>query len=397
VKIAYLTVEFPYGTGEAFFAPEVRELASLAHQVLVIPTRPKSHFAGDAALGAVSLRLPLFAARTLLLAAATFVRRPLAVVRVLRNLVCAHHDLRAKVKNLAVLPKALAVAWEVRRRKIEHVHALWLSTPATVAYVVSELTGVPWSCSAHRFDACTDNLLRNKLASATFVRAISESTRRLLVERGGSDVSGRCKVLRLGVPVPADSYFKRTTRGVRLLCPAQLVPKKGHEYLVAALALLRRHGIAFQCDFAGDGPLADSLHDAVDALGLSASVAFCGHMPHDILLSRLERSFYDLVVLPSVDVDGRPGEEIPVALMEAMAVGVPCVATRTGEVHELIDDPRCSRVVPQRDSGALALAIAEFALDPGRRADIGARARQRICDAFDVRATTLELYQLMGA
>jgi len=120
-------------------------------------------------------------------------------------------------------------------------------------------------------------------------------------------------------------------------------------------------------------------------------------MPHDILLSRLERSFYDLVVLPSVDVDGRPGEEIPVALMEAMAVGVPCVATRTGEVHELIDDPRCSRVVPQRDSGALALAIAEFALDPGRRADIGARARQRICDAFDVRATTLELYQLMGA
>lgn len=396
MRIAYVTVAFPYGPHEAFFASEVRELVSLAHEVTVIPTRPVHGLIPYRAFAADVLRLPLFGLRTFALAAATFVRQPLRTLRVTARLIGARHSGGAKLKNLAVLPKALAVAWEARHRKIEHLHALWLSTPATVAYVVSELTGIPWSASAHRFDVFTDNLLRDKIESASFVRAISESTRRLLLERAGGDLSERCKVVHLGVDVPAALAMRRKDRTVRLLCAAQLVPKKGHGYLLDALALLRDHGIPFGCDLAGDGPLAGDLKQQIDQLGLTASVSMCGNMPHDILLSRLQRSFYDVVVLASVDVDGQPGEGIPVSLMEAMAVGIPCVATRTGGVPELIDDPRCSRVVPQRDPSALAAAIVEFALDPARRAAIGERARKRICDAFDVKATTLELCEMMG-
>lgn len=396
MKIAYITVAFPYGPHEAFFASEVRELVSLAHDVTVIPTRPVDGLIPYRAFAANVLRLPLFGARTFALAAATCVRQPVRTLRLILRLLSARHGAGAKLKNLAVLPKALAVAWEVRRRKVEHVHALWLSTPATVAYVVSELTGIPWSASAHRFDVFTDNLLREKIASASFVRAISENTRRLLLERAGDDLSDRCKVVHLGVDVPSALAMRRKERTVRLLCPAQLVPKKGHAYLLDALALLRDHGIPFACDLAGDGPLSEELAAKIGALGLTASVSMCGNMPHDILLSRLERSFYDVVVLASVDIDGQPGEGIPVSLMEAMAVGIPCVATRTGGVPELIDDPRCSRVVPQRDPSALAAAIVEFALDPARRGAIGERARRRICDAFDVKTTTLELCEMMG-
>lgn len=396
MRIAYVTVAFPYGPHEAFFASEVRELVSLAHEVTVVPTRPVRGLIPYRAFAADVVRLPLFGLQTFALAAATFARRPLQTLRVIGRLLSAHHGAAAKFKNLAVLPKALAVAHEVTRRKVEHVHALWLSTPATVAYVVSEITGIPWSASAHRFDVFTDNLLREKIESASFVRAISENTRRLLLERAGDDLSERCKVVHLGVDVPAALAMRRKERTVRLLCPAQLVPKKGHAYLLEALALLRDHGIPFACDLAGDGPLADDLKQKVDELGLTASVSMCGNMPHDILLSRLGRSFYDVVVLASVDVDGQPGEGIPVSLMEAMAVGIPCVATRTGGVPELIDDPRCSRVVPQRDPSALAAAIVEFALDPARRAAMGERARKRIRDAFDVKTTTMELCEMMG-
>jgi colanic acid/amylovoran biosynthesis glycosyltransferase len=397
VKLAYITVEFPYGTGEAFFASEVQELVALGHEVVVIPIRPQARFIGYNTFLADVLRLPLFGLRTFVLALAAFARQPLGVLRVVYHLLTARHDVRAKLKNLAVVPKALAVAWEARRRGIEHIHALWLSTPATVAYVVSELLGVPWSCSAHRFDVFTDNLLRNKLESATFVRAISENTRLLLVERAGADVSERCRVMHLGVTVPPDRPVRENGRPLRLLCPAHLIPRKGHEFLLQALARLRKEGIPFHCDIAGDGPLAEDLRSSLPELDLSSSVSMCGNMPHDILLSRLHRDFYDLVVLASIDVDGEPGEGIPVALMEAMAVGVPCVATRTGGVLELIDNPRCSRVVPQRDPVAMAEAIAELARDPGRRVDVGVWARRRICDAFDVRTTTLELCQLMGA
>lgn len=397
MKLAYVTVQFPYGPHEAFFASEVRELVSLEHEVTVIPTRPRATFIPYRAFKANVLRLPLIGTRTFALAAGELLRRPAAVLRVVLHLLRARHGRDAKLKNLAVLPKALAVAAEARRLGIEHVHALWLSTPATVAYVVSELTGIPWSCSAHRFDVFTDNLLHNKLESAAFVRAISENTRRLLIERAGEDVSDRCRVSHLGVDVPARLHVRRKDRTLRLLCPAQLVAKKGHDYLLAAFALLHEHGIPFECDLAGDGPLSDELRRKIGELGLSSNVTMCGNVPHDILLSRLERSFYDAVVLASVDIDGQPGEGIPVALMEAMAVGIPCIATRTGGVPELIDDPRCSRIVPQRDPAALAAAIAEFALDPQRRVDIGTRARKRICDAFDVKTTTAELCELIGA
>ncbi|HKU82064.1 MAG TPA: glycosyltransferase, partial [Candidatus Tumulicola sp.] len=385
-----------YGPHETFFASEVRELAALHHDVTVIPTRPVRGPIPYRGFAAGVLRLPLFGLQTIALALAAFARQPLPTLRLLAGLLRARHGAGAKLKNLAVFPKALAVAWEVRRRKVEHVHALWLSTPATIAYVVSELTGIPWSASAHRFDVFTDNLLRDKLESASFVRAISENTRRLLLERAGGDLSDRCKVVHLGVDVPAALAMRRKDRTVRLLCPAQLVPKKGHAYLLDALALLRDNRIPFACDLAGDGPLGVDLQRKIDQLGLTASVSMCGNMPHDILLSRLERSFYDVVVLASVDIDGQPGEGIPVSLMEAMAVGIPCVATRTGGVPELIDDPRCSRVVPQRDPAALAAAIVEFALDPARRAAIGERARKRICAAFDVKTTTMELCEMMA-
>ena len=397
MKLAYVTEQFPYGPHEAFFASEVQTLASLSHEVAVIPTRPQAKFISYRNLDADVLRLSLFGLQTLTLAIAAFARQPAAVLRIVFHLVFAQRDRNAALNNLALLPKALAVAWEVRRRRIEHVHALQLSAPATVAYVVSALTGVAWSCSAHRFDASIDTLLRDKLESAAFVRAISENLRRLLVERAGVDVSGRCRVAHFGVTVPPESHVRRKDRTLRVLCPARLVPKEGHEYLLQALALLRQHHIAVHCDVAGDGPLEKDLRQTAVALDLSSGVSFYASMPHDILLSRLARSFYDLVVLASVDADGESGEGIPVALMEAMAVGVPCVATRTGDVQELIDDPRCSRVVPARDPVALAAAIAEFALDPQRRVAIGVRARKRICDAFDVRTTTLKLCELIGA
>jgi colanic acid/amylovoran biosynthesis glycosyltransferase len=397
MKLAYVTVQFPYGRYEAFFASEVNELVSLSHDVTVIPSRPQETFIGHRDFSANVLRLPLFGLRTFALAAAEFARHPIAVFRVVKELLFARHQYRAKLKNLAVLPKALAVAWEMRRQGIEHIHALWLSTPATISYVVSELTGIPWSCSAHRFDVFTDNLLREKLSSAQFVRAISENTRNLLVERAGADVGDRCHVLHLGVNVPLRFHTPQRSRSLRLLCPAQLVPKKGHQYLLQALALLNERGVPFHCDLAGDGPLAGELKQSIDELGLSQRVKLCGTMPHDILLSRLERNFYDLVVLSSVDIGDQPGEGIPVSLMEAMAVGVPCVATDTGGVAELIDDPRCSRLVPQRDPAALADAIADFAQHPEQHVDIGQWARRRICDAFDVRATTKSLCALMGA
>jgi glycosyltransferase involved in cell wall biosynthesis len=182
-----------------------------------------------------------------------------------------------------------------------------------------------------------------------------------------------------------------------LLCPARLEPWEGHEYLLLALASLLRQGIPFECDIAGDGSLSAELKRCVDALGLSANVSLFGRIPDDILQWRLKDGFYDVVATAGVDDAGRPDQEIPEALLHAMALGIPCIATRTPDVADLIDDSECTVAVPQRDAAALSAAIAQFALQPQRRAEVGSRARRRIHDAFDVRSTTVRLCELMEA
>jgi glycosyltransferase involved in cell wall biosynthesis len=114
---------------------------------------------------------------------------------------------------------------------------------------------------------------------------------------------------------------------------------------------------------------------------------------HDTLLQELRGRKFDAVVIASIEL-GSEFEGIPVALMEAMAAGVPCIATRTGAIAELIDS-KCGILVEQRDVDSLRDAIVALATDPTRRKDLGQRAMQRIAEAFDARTSAEKLKGLM--
>ena len=120
-----------------------------------------------------------------------------------------------------------------------------------------------------------------------------------------------------------------------MLCVARLVPVKGHTYLLDAAARLKRQGIVFNCWLAGDGPERGLLSQRIGELGLAASVRLLGNVPHDELLRLYREQKVDCVVLPSLDLGGGEHEGISVALMEAMAHGVPTIATSTGGLAEL--------------------------------------------------------------
>jgi colanic acid/amylovoran biosynthesis glycosyltransferase len=127
----------------------------------------------------------------------------------------------------------------------------------------------------------------------------------------------------------------------------------------------------------------------VARLGLGAQVRMLGNVPHAELVRRLAAGEYDVFALASTE---RPGEHegIPVAVMEAMAAGLPVVATATGSLDELVG-PEHGMLVPQRDPPALAGALARLLSDPVARERMGRAARDKIRADFETEATTRTL------
>jgi colanic acid/amylovoran biosynthesis glycosyltransferase len=303
------------------------------------------------------------------------------------------------LKNLALFPTALAVADEICRRRIAHVHAYWLSGASTVALVAAMVARVTWSYSAHSWDIfMANNLIAEKVRSAHFGRAISQLGRSGIALRSGESLKASVEVIHLGVlanGAPKAAEHLTALRSVRILCPtAMLIPVKGQEYLLQALRLIIDAGLECSCVLTGEGPLRSKLAQSVRSLRLEDVVSIPGRLPHATLLKQLHAGAYDMVVLPSIE-RGSEFEGIPVSLMEAMAAGVPCIATKTGAIGELIDGD-CGVLVNQRDPVAISGAVLELASNPAWREAIRTNAFHRIAEQFNARKSAKMLADLIS-
>jgi glycosyltransferase involved in cell wall biosynthesis len=373
-RVAYVTARYPFGPGEAFLGPETRELARRVDRLTVIPTRPARHIVHEEARSvlpstvAVGLMSP-----PIVSALARHSRRsvPLTIAR-LR----ASRSLGVLWKNLAVAPKAVWLAGTLDKLEVDHVHVHWGGTSSTMAMLACERTGIPWSLTVHRWDIDEDNLLAEKVASATFVRAISHFGARRLRERVPA---ARPDVLHMGVDVPTTPACRRSATGrLRLLAVGSLTPQKGHATLLEAM---RRTGAGITLDVVGDGPLRTTLAAEAREPRLRGRVRLLGALSHSTLLRRLGAGEWDVLVHPSPS--GRGFDEgIPVALMEAMAAGVPVIAFPSGGVPELIA-PGAGMLLAGTDAQLLADGILELADDPVRADELGAGGIARIRAEFD--------------
>jgi glycosyltransferase involved in cell wall biosynthesis len=139
---------------------------------------------------------------------------------------------------------------------------------------------------------------------------------------------------------------------------------------------LVRNGHEILLRFVGDGPDRSELEREVEARGLSRCVLFTGNVNQDELRAIYRES--DALVLSSF------GEGLPVVLMEAMAMEVPCIATWVAGVPELIRDGANGLLVPPADEGSLAGAILRLMSDPDLRFKLGREARRTVLDQYDL-------------
>jgi glycosyltransferase involved in cell wall biosynthesis len=361
--------------------------------VTLVPTRATTRHNSYPDLPAVPYYLGIFDGRVSALALREIVRDPRAVAAAFATVAFAKSALRARVVNLSLFPKALALAHEARRLGFEHMHVNWITSSATIVYVASRLTGIPFSITAHQHDIFFDNLTEPKVRAAEFVRVISARNCAHLQERVAPQLRSKCRVVHLGVELPRAPAAPAPRARPRILCSARMCVWKGHRYLIDALGRLRDEGLAFDVDFAGDGEIRREVEAAIAARGLGDRIRMLGNVPHGTLVAALESGAYDLAVLASTET-GDEHEGIPVALMEAMAVELPVVATRTGSIPELVD-ASCGILVEQRDPAALADALRRLLADPQLRRSLGKKGRERVLASFSTDETTRELAELL--
>lgn len=299
-------------------------------------------------------------------------------------------------RSAVLFPKAVYLAERLRAEGVGHVHAHFATHPALVAYVVSSLTGIPFSVTVHAHDLFVRRaMLGRKLRAASFVRAISRFNRDYLVALEPA-LAGRVEVIHAGVDLDAYGAVPAPPELHPLvLCVAALKPYKGLGVLVEAWRRLRDEGVAGRCEVVGEGPERPRLERAIARAGLGESVRLRGALPQHEVAPLVARAA--LVVQPSVVAPDGQMEGIPVALMEAMASGRAVVASRLSGIPELVEDGASGLLVPPGDAAALASALRSLLEDPARAREMGARGRERVAREFRLADNVAALLERMEA
>jgi glycosyltransferase involved in cell wall biosynthesis len=281
-------------------------------------------------------------------------------------------------------PNELALPWRlrrlIRRLRPDVIHARnWGAWPDVAVARLMTLPCPPLIFSFHGLGKAGRMPLRRRVAFRVLARmttvllTVSEGSKRLMVEEYGWPTR-RVEVIHNGVDTerfrPPDGA--RRDGPLRIAAVGNLRPVKNHAMLLRACAALAARGVDLELSIAGQGPLRADLEALATSSGIAGRLRLPGHIPD---VPEFLRGA-DLFVLPS------DSEQNPNALLEAMATGLPCVATDVGGVGELLDGGRCGRIVPPGDIHSLAAAIGELLADESLRRRLGAAARQRACQEY---------------
>jgi len=394
MRIIYVTSSLPYGKKEAFIVPEISELKERGHEVLIVPTYPRGEVLhGDVKpLMSHVVSEPLLSIGITRAAIKSFAGSPARTFEVLNRLL-GSRSVGVLLRNLAVYPKGLWLADLARSWSADHIHAHWSTVPATMALVAGEISKLPWSVTAHRFDIAEDNLLDTKARRACFIRAINRRGAQEIMDRISSKAPPP-SVIHMGVALPPAREREPRHDDRRVPCvvvPANLLEVKGHTYLLEAVRLLVDRDVRVRVDLAGDGPLREKLMGEVEKLELRDGVTFLGLLPHEKLLEKMQAGDWDMLVLPSIVTDSGEKEGIPVAIIEAMSCRVPVVSTATGGIPELFEGVDDALLVPPKDPAALAEAIERLIKDTGLRKHLVESGRRRVEESFTIEQVVSEL------
>ena len=305
----------------------------------------------------------------------------------------ARLDVRRLAFNLAYFTEALMVGRWMHAKALRHLHVHLMSQPATVGMFVKRVFGVGLSITVHGPDEFYDapgQYLSEKVEAADFVCCISHYARSQLMRLSPVEHWSKLVVCRLGVDPQVFQAASKADHAspFRILCVARLTPAKGQHLLIDAVARLSAEGREVHLHIVGAGVDRESLERHVARLDVARQVSLEGAVNQDRI-----RAFYamaDAFCIPSF------AEGIPIVLMEAMAMQIPCVTTHITGIPELIRHGVDGLLVAPSDLDGLVDALASLIDDPDLCRRLGASGRLRVIEHYDLAANVELLAQQFG-
>ena len=395
-RVLYLIGQFP-AINHGYLLAEILHLRRLGFEIHVAsvspPDRPiaKLTEAEREEVARTFCVKSLSTARITILNALEFFRNP---SRYLRGLFFALGLAGPAPKrifyHLAYFAEAVIVGRWMRELSISHLHA---SFSATVALIAARIFPVTWSFGVYGFGELHDPAathLAERIQSALFVRSISKHGRGQLMLSCDRNQWPKLLYSPLGIDV-SDFLTREKSQAngspAHLLCVGRLSQEKGHALLLEAIASLLSQTYSVRLHIVGDGPDRKWLENYANQLGISAHVVFEGWVDSQRLTALYSQT--DVFVLPSL------AEGIPMVLMEAMALEIPCVAPRISGIPELIEHGVDGLLFAVADVDELCQAVRTFLDSAELRNGIGKKAREKVLREYDMARNTARFAALV--
>lgn len=385
-SVAYVVSRYP-AVSHTFIQREILALRRLGIEVHTVGLRRSDEddllnatdheeFRRTYAVRPASIRMLLSChARAILTAPGRYLRVAAFAIRYAKGL-------EGSMRGLAYFGQAVVVWRFCVRCEVRHVHAHFERPSADVAMLAAMVGGFErgwsWSFTAHSPGGYMDDpaALALKVRKAAFVACVSYHGRSQLMGLVARAHWAKMHLVRCSVDsdmiAPARPYSGVSRR---VLTVARLETVKGHAILLEALALLRDAGIPLEATMVGDGSLRRELELLAGELGLGQAVRFTGSLSRDAVRRAYES--VDLFCLASFN------EGVPVVLMEAMAMGLPVVATWVGGIPELVQDGVSGLLSAPGSAEKLSTCLRSLLQsDSSRREAMGAAGRARVSEEF---------------
>lgn len=394
VRLLYLIGQFP-AINHSYLLAEVRHLRKLGFDVPVVsvspPDRPLDKLTDDereeAARTYYVKSVPVL--KVVLLNLSEFLQHPL---RYLRGLIFALELGRSSPKraiyHLAYFAEAILVGRYMRQCGVSHVHA---SFSATVSLIVAKAFPVTMSFGVYGFGELhnpSETHLAELIQGALFVRSNSQyGCGQLMLWCNRREWS---KLIYVPLGIDAADFvpgYRTPSSPPQILSVGRLAPEKGQALLLDAIAGLRKEGYPVHLRLVGDGPDRAWLGSRAEELGISSSVEFAGWVDQARLMALYAET--DLFVLSSL------AEGVPMVLIEAMAMQIPCVAPHLAGIPELIEHGVDGMLFIVGDVGDLKKKIHHLLESLDLSAQIGKQARARVLRDYEMARNTERFASLL--
>lgn len=321
----------------------------------------------------------------------TLVLNPVGLLRGVQHAIkLGGWNIKQVLYHFFYLIEALLLGQWMQAQNVQHLHVHFATPAASVGLLVKTVFGYSFSFTVHgpdEFYDVTGYHLLEKIMAADFVFCISHYARSQVMKLSPVQAWSKFDICRLGVDtgrfIPA--VKSKENEICQLLCVGRLTPAKGQAILLESVAQLKQQGITVHLTLVGMGPDEQSLKNYAESLDIVAQVTFTGAVDQDHILAYYNMA--DMFVLPSF------AEGLPVVLMEAMAMEIPCITTTITGIPELIQQGQNGLLVPASDSEGLTQAIKQLAENPALRQQLGKAGRLKVLSDYELSKNTQYLHE----